>query len=336
MAPDPGCYPRHQMSVPLPTPPQLQRALGQRAHLPTQGTTFFRAMHTTESAGLLALDIAASLEGHVGILSLYQALGPAQEQQLAQMCAEVCGLDSLYLKRRPREARHLANVERHHLAPEAPLLGKPTPELTVLEEGVPYLLRPGGDLSVGLFGDARPARAWLRAHAAGVRVLNTFAYTCGFGLNAAHGGAAGTTNLDLSRRVLDWGRQNYALSGLTGPQHDYIYGDTFDWLGRLARRGERYGVVVLDPPSFARSKRGTWRSERDYAQLLQAAAQVTAPGGTVLALCNHAGVGAAQFEKMLRQGAQHSGRPLEVLAQLGAGEDYPGAQHLKVRALRLR
>lgn len=58
-----------------------------------------------------------------------------------------------------------------------------------------------------MFTDARPARAWVREHAAGRRVLNTFAYTCGFGLSAALGGAAVVKNVDLSRKVLAWGRR---------------------------------------------------------------------------------------------------------------------------------
>lgn len=311
---------------------QLQRLYTQRLPLQQQlaasGTTFLRALHTTETAGLLALDLA----GTVGILSLYAPLLPAQEQQLAADCAALWGLESVYLKRRPQEASHLANVARAELAPAAPILGPEQPNLSVLERGIPYLIRPGGDLSIGLFGDARPARAWVQGHAAGRRVLNTFAYTCGFGLSAALGGASSTKNLDLSRRVLDWGKENYALSGLTaGERHDFLYGDTFDWLRRLGKRGEQFDLVVLDPPSFARSKRGTWRSERDYAQLVQAATQVLAPSGQILALCNHAGLSARHFENMLMRGGEERG--LRLQQSLQAGEDYPAAQHLKIWVL---
>ena len=187
-----------------------------------------------------------------------------------------------------------------------------------------------------MFGDARPAREWVRQHApGGARVLNTFSYTCGFGLNAALAGAGSVKNLDLSRKVLRWGQANYALSGLAAPDQDFLYGDVFDWLSRLGKRGETFELVILDPPSFARSRAGVWRSERDYARLLKLAAGVTAPGGQVLALCNHAGVSGRAFDKMLAAGAVQAGRELKVTAQFGAGEDYPGAEHLKVRALRL-
>ncbi len=292
-----------------------------RAHLPASGTTVYRAAHTSETAGLYALDIA----GTAGILSLYRDLSAEQETELAAACAEVLGLESVYLKRRPPEARHAANVNRALLSPADPLWGTPQPEVIALEDGLPYLIRPGSDLSYGLFPDARPARRWVREHARG-RVLNTFAYTCGFGLNAALAGAEVVKNLDLSRKVLSWGQQNYALSGLSAPGPDFISGDVFDWLGRYQRRGERFDLLILDPPSFARSQSGLWRSERDYARLAAQAAALLAPGGRLLALNNHAGVPGAQFRRTLLQGAP----ALRLEADFGAGEDYPGATHLKV------
>ncbi|AZI42609.1 class I SAM-dependent rRNA methyltransferase [Deinococcus psychrotolerans] len=315
-------------------PPQLARLIKQcsvqRKDLPAQGTTFYRAVHTTETGGLFALERA----GSVGVLSLYADFSAEQEVELAAACAET-GLSSLYLKRRPREASHAANVEREWLSPPQPIWGQDLPELTALENGVPYLIRPGHDLSIGLFSDARPARAWVRQRAQGSRVLNTFAYTCGFGVSAALAGAERVKNLDLSRKVLSWGQENYALSGLAAPDTDFVYGDVFDWLGRLGKRGEQFDLVILDPPSFARSKAGVWRSERDYARLLTLAASVTAPGGQVLALCNHAGLAPATFDKMLSAGAALASRRLSVTARFGAGQDYPGAEHLKVRALKL-
>lgn len=314
---------------------QWQRLAAKRADLLSQGTTFYRAAHTTETAGLFALDVAES----VGVLSLYAEFSSEHEQLLASAC-ESLKLNSVYLKRRPQEARHAANVERDRLAPPLPIWGQPSAEVTVLEEGVPYLIRPASDLSIGLFGDARPARQWVRQQAQGKRVLNTFAYTCGFGVNAALGGGEPVKNLDLSRKVLSWGQENYALNGLSAPDTDFVYGDVFDWLTRLGKRGELFDLVILDPPSFARSKAGgnttdIWRSEQGYGRLLTQAAAVTAEGGQVLALCNHAGVTPQRFEQLLSSGAAQAKRPLSITARFGAGSDYPDAEHLKVRALRL-
>src|ERR1700722_7436295 len=119
--------------------------------------------------------------------------------------------------------------------------------------------------SVGLFLDQRDnRRRFLTNHvaadfplfpngAAGAEVLNTFAYTCGFSVCAAKAGAR-TTSLDLSKKYLDWGKRNFALNGLDPAAHDFIYGDTFDWLRRLAKKGRAFDPVVLDPPTFSQSK----------------------------------------------------------------------------------
>ncbi len=308
----------------------LAALIAQRQELPAQGTTIYRGIHTTETGGAFALDIT----GPVGILSLYSELSPAQEAQLATECATAAHLEAVYIKRRPQEARHLANVEREHLSPNTPLWGTEQPELTVLEEGVPFLIRPSSDLSTGLFTDARTARAWVRQHAP-ARVLNTFAYTCGFGLNAVLGGAQTVKNVDLSRKVLSWGQENYALSGLNAPDTDFLYGDVFEWLHRLDKRGDEFDLVILDPPSFARSKAGVWRSEKDYARLAFQAARVTAQGGRLLALLNHAGVSPALFGRMVRLGLDEAGRRARLTESLPIGQDYPGGTHLKVQVWSL-
>lgn len=307
----------------------IARAHERRTHLPDEGTTLYRAVHITETGGAFSLERA----GEVGVLSLYRDFTPEAEEVLAAACGEALGLSGVFLKRRPREARHLASVAREQLSPREAPWGEGPAELVALERGVPFLIRPGADLSIGLFSDARPARAWLRANAAG-RVLNTFAYTCGFGVVATLAGAA-VKNLDASRKVLDWGEQNYALSGLNAARQDFIAGDVFDWLGRFGRRGEIFETVVLDPPSFARGAAGTWRAEKNYARLAHLAARVTAPGGWLLALTNQAGARREAFGREVLKGLAAAGRSGRILERLGAGEDYPGAAHLKGLAVRL-
>jgi 23S rRNA (cytosine1962-C5)-methyltransferase len=119
-------------------------------------------------------------------------------------------------------------------------------------------------------------------------VLNTFAYTCGFSVCAALGGMR-VTSLDLSKKYLDWGRRNFALNGVDPAQHDFIYGDTFDWLRRLAKKGRAFDVIVLDPPTFSQSKEsGVFRAEKDYGKLVTAALGVLKPEGVLLASTNAA------------------------------------------------
>ena len=108
-------------------------------------------------------------------------------------------------------------------------------------------------------------------------VLNCFAYTCAFSVCAALGGAR-ATSLDLSRKYLDWGRRNFELNGLDPAAHDFIYGDVFDWLKRLAKKGRSFDVILLDPPTFSRSPgRGDFRAETDYGRLVSLALPLLRP-----------------------------------------------------------
>jgi 23S rRNA (cytosine1962-C5)-methyltransferase len=119
-------------------------------------------------------------------------------------------------------------------------------------------------------------------------MLNTFAYTCGFSVCAAKAGAR-TTSLDLSKKYLEWGKRNFALNGLDPAAHDFIFGDTFDWLRRLAKKGRAFDAVVLDPPTFSQSKEhGTFRAEKDYGKLVTGALPVLKPGGILFASTNAA------------------------------------------------
>jgi len=316
-------------------PGALERAFKLRQDLDDDPlTTFYRLLSDSETSGTLTLERI----GLVGVLSLYREFTPAQELELARQIVDLTPLGTVYLKRRPREARHRANVERDYLSPLEPLLGSEQPELEALENGVRFLFRPGADLSIGLFSDMRGGRRWLREHARG-RVLNTFAYTCGLGLNAALNGNP-VKNLDASRKVLEWGMENYRLNALELDPQDFIYGDVFDWLGRLSKRGERFETVVLDPPSFARGQfagrqGGVFRVERDYSSLVELALKCLNRGGLLMACTNHAGLSPKVFEKQLLEGFARAGRGFEILERLGAGLDYLGESALKIVALEV-
>ena len=274
------------------------------------------------------------------VLSLYLELEAQDEMALVKLIAGTIQPRTIYLKRRPREARHAANIEREYLAPESPAWGQPTPELNVLEDGRRFLIRPGGDLSVGLFLDMRPTRSWLEAKSKSKKVLNAFSYTCGFGLASSLGLATRTVNLDLSRRVLDWGEENYRLNHLEPERQDFISGDVFDWLGRMQRWSEGFDLVILDPPSFAKSRLKRFSVSAHYNELVALAAPVIAPGGTLLACCNHAGLSRSSFLRLIESGLRDARREVVGVTSLAADpldfptlEDAEGA--LKVFAIKL-
>ena len=136
-----------------------------------------------------------------------------------------------------------------------------------------------------LFIDQRANRAFVRR--AGVRrMLNTFAYTCSFSVAAAMEGAE-TVSVDLSKKSIDRGRANFALNGLDAAAHTFIADDVLDVLPRLARLGEKFDAIILDPPTFSRGNKGRkWQVEHDFEDLILAALELAAPKARVLLSTN--------------------------------------------------
>jgi 23S rRNA (cytosine1962-C5)-methyltransferase len=242
--------------------------------------------------------------------------------RLLETLAGLAEAQAVYVKQRPAEASKLDEATRRALAPDKPLLGTATAEVEVLESGLRYIIRPGEGLSTGLFLDMRAERAAVRAASAGRTVLNCFAYSCAFGAAALAGGAARAVNLDVSKRYLEWGRENYARNGLEAIKTDFIFGDVFDWLKRFGRAGQRFDLVILDPPSFATTRQTRFTVERDYAALVRLAEPVVAPGGSLLACANSRALSERVFLSQIGQGLGN--RPHRLEPVRGAPEvDFP-------------
>jgi 23S rRNA (guanine2445-N2)-methyltransferase / 23S rRNA (guanine2069-N7)-methyltransferase len=134
-------------------------------------------------------------------------------------------------------------------------------------------------LDTGLFLDHRPLRRRLAERARDARVLNLFCYTGVASVQAALGGAATTTSVDLSGTYLEWAARNFALNGLAGARHRLVQADALAWLE--AERGE-YDLVFCDPPTFSNSKRAEdFDTQRDHVRLLRAAMARLSFGGTL-------------------------------------------------------
>jgi 23S rRNA (cytosine1962-C5)-methyltransferase len=301
---------------------RLLAAKAKRNDLEASSHTNAYRLVNGEADGLEGLTLD-SFDG-VLVASLYEDLSELQEFALLETIASTLQPRSLYLKRRPREARVAANTEREFLAPDAPVYGETLEEIEISENSVKFLIRPGGDLSVGLFLDMRETRAWLRHNIESRTVLNSFAYTCGFGVTATLGGSARAVNLDLSRRVLDWGETNYRANSLLPKKFDFISGDVFDWFTRLARRGDTFGCVILDPPSFATSKFSRFSAASNYDELVESAVKLLEPDGLLLACCNHARLERRSFLSAIKRGLTKAGRGYNLIASLGQSQiDFP-------------
>jgi len=170
---------------------------------------------------------------------------------------------------------------------------------TLLERTLRYGIDFGAGYSVGFFIDQRENRRFVRA--IGPRsLLNCFAYTCSFSVTAATVGAK-TVSIDLSKKSLARGRENFALNSLATNDHRFLADDVMEVLPRLARKGEKFDVIILDPPTFSRSHRGkAFQVEKDFETLLLAALEVAERDGKILLSTNCSSLQERALEVMAR------------------------------------
>jgi 23S rRNA (cytosine1962-C5)-methyltransferase len=170
-------------------------------------------------------------------------------------------------------------------APTELLLGEPIDNTVVSEQGLNYHLEFGQAQNCGLFLDMANGRAWLKQHSQGKSVLNLFAYTCAFSLNAIAGGATKAVNIDLSKTSLSKGRENHQLNQLAkkqGKQVVFEGVDIFKSNSRIKKHGP-YDMLVCDPPSF---QKGSVNIERDYAKIIRRIPQWMNPGAQLMLCLN--------------------------------------------------
>jgi 23S rRNA (cytosine1962-C5)-methyltransferase len=191
------------------------------------------------------------------------------------------------------------------------LEGKPAPEFfPIVENGVKYVVNLDRDLSTGIFLDQRPQRAWLsRNCCVDTQLLNCFAHTGAFSVAAASTGAS-TVSIDLSKKWLDRLSTHLEANDIEfDERHDAIYGDCFDWLSRLAKRGEKYDIVILDPPSSSVGgrKKKRWSIKNDMDELVALAANLVKKGGLLWTTTNSASTHPIKFARLCQKGLDDAG-----------------------------
>ena len=197
-------------------------------------------------------------------------------------------------------ARFLPKQNAEREAPRL-ILGDPNTNLqsTALERKLGYAIDFSAGYSVGLFIDQRENRRFVR-DLAPKTLLNCFAYTCSFSVAAATVGAT-TVNIDLSKKSLARGRENFALNSVPTTEHGFIADDVMAVLPRLARKGEKFDAIILDPPTFSRTHRGkTFQVEHDFETLLLAALEVAERDARILLSTNCSSLGKCALEVMGR------------------------------------
>ena len=198
----------------------------------------------------------------------------------------------------------------------------PDQPVEIVENGLTYRVDLRGGQKTGFYLDQRINRQAAAGYCRGRQVLDLFCFTGGFSASAIrNGGAAGSLGVDSSEGAIELARQNAVINGLDGA--DFERGDVTEVLARLSGEGKRFGVVICDPPKFARQAGDVEKALKAYLRLNLAAIAVLEPDG-VLVTCSCSGlIGRGLFADVISSAAEQSGRSIQILEQRGQPPDHP-------------
>lgn len=312
----------HARPPSLGSPERLREALADAGCLRAPLATRNDAFRIVNDAGDGLPGLCVDRYGDFAVLSPSSDEACDRSLEIAGLLVEL-GARGVYLKQRART--DLRRAARAELAPKDPIAGAAVSSALVVSEGqARFGVTLDQGLSCGLFLDQRDNRARLTAFCGGRRVLNLFSYTCSFSVYAALAGAERVTSVDLSGHALARGRANFILNGLDPDAHSFVQTDAPEWLARAGKRGEKFGVVILDPPSFSTSGKGkTFRVADGYEHALTSVLKVLEPNGRVLAVTNHRKTSPLAFRKIVHEAARAAGREITQLKDLASPLDCP-------------
>jgi 23S rRNA (cytosine1962-C5)-methyltransferase len=218
--------------------------------------------------------------------------------------------------------RGLAKLEGLALADRLIRGTAPSGPIFVVEHGLKFGVDLAEGQKTGYYLDQRDNRQAAARHARGRRVLDMFCYSGGFAVACAvSGGARSVLAIDTSEKAAALARANAGLNGAANVTVEAV--DAFEKLDALAAAGERFGMIVLDPPKFARSRAAVDDALRAYHRINRVAVGLLEPGG-ILVTCSCSGsVTRDHFHQMLSGVAQRAGRSIQILESRGAAADHP-------------
>lgn len=276
-------------------------------------TTAYRLFNGEgDGVGGMTLDIY----NQFAVISWYnQSIYQHRELITAALIEAVPMIKGLYEKNR-FESQGI--VESQHI------FGEVAPEpLLVLENGVTFATYLNEGMMTGIFLDQKDVRGRLVAGmASGMSVLNTFSYTGAFSVAAARGGATSTVSVDLAKRSLPKTKEMIEVNDLSLEANKIVVMDVFDYFNYAKRKGMSFDMIILDPPSFARSKKRTFSVAQNYGELVADVAGLINSQGWLIASTNAANVSLDKYQKMVEQGLKSQGRKFKLTETHRLPQDY--------------
>jgi 23S rRNA (cytosine1962-C5)-methyltransferase len=283
---------------------------------------------------LLAKLEAASVK-RAGLLTVTNAVRLVLEQHNAHFCAQI--FDEHWLAEQEtlihfvqgRGAQYFVAKDRTASASASPdnmrfhvwIDGASS---TVVEEhGLRFGVDMNDTLNTGLFLDMRANRHLAAGQSAGRKVLNLFSYTCSFGVHCRKAGAIQVVNVDVSRKSLERGRANYELNGIVAEKNEFIRADAVEYLERAVKKDNRFDMIILDPPSFARYEGRIFSVKKDLPRVMEMAIKVLNPDGILFVATNFSEMLHSHLQNIIK-GAAHK-RALKDVQCLGQDVDFEGS-----------
>lgn len=248
------------------------------------------------------------------------SLALAERRELfADLLTELVQPEGIYL----RTERGIGTLEGLQLQDGLLRGSVPAEPITIEEHGLRFFVHLTEGQKTGFYLDQRDNRRVVAGLAAGRRVLDGFCYSGGFSLHAARGGAASVLGIDVSEPALRLAAENARLNGIDNVTFERA--DVFDRLDALARADERFGMVVLDPPKFARAGHAIEDALRGYRRLLELALRLLQADGILVMCCCSGLIARETLHELLAQVAAESRRQLQIIESRGPAPDHPVA-----------
>lgn len=275
-------------------------------------TNVYRLVHAEGDAlsGLVVERYAEWIAIELFSLGMFQ-----QIDMIKQLLSELTGISRFVVRADDR----IEQIEGFHVPPE--LSDAVPPTLEIAESGVRFRVDLQGGHKTGFFADQRDNRRRLAALAAGADVLDICCYTGGFGIYAKGLGQANSvTGVDLDEEAVELAKRNANLNQL---RIKYVHSDAFGYLRQMQTAGNKYDVVILDPPKFVSSRDEFAEGSRKYSDLNTLGVTVVKPGGLLLTCSCSGSVSRQPFLDIVKAAAGRAGRQLQIVDQTGAGPDHP-------------
>ena len=290
------------------------------AHADLEGTSAYRLVN---GEGDALPGLTADRYGDHLMIQLYSSGWQRHLPLVVSVLKEILAPIGIYEKFRPQNTRNLAgegDTKRYSRL----LWGQGVSEkITVQENDLNFWVDLEEGLNTGLFLDQRENRKDLMLRVRGKRVLNLFAYTGAFSVAAAVAGCEKVTSVDASAPYLEWARANFEANRLSPRRHEFITGDCFDVLKRLAAESRRFDVVLMDPPSFSTTAKSRFTTRGGTGELVADALALLSAGGLLITSSNHQKIDLADYLKELRRGVLQTDCELRVVRVAGQPADFP-------------